>query len=165
MFYRRVQACELGLLVEHLLFVVVHNIVELLLHVYNIDQIAVSIEILAGHLQFQGVMRRIGIIFRSPIPADEKMSCNEITLHAKGIHFNPPVLVVNLVKVIQVSACRSHKIFARLYGLIQRMTSWPSSRVISMVKSNLLICVQKSKSERGNPVCAGSRCWSASRDS
>ncbi len=82
----RVQPRELRLVVEHLLFVIVHDLVQMFFHIHDIHEIAVLVELTALELQFKDVVMRVGIIFRPPISADQKMSCNETSSNSKCVH-------------------------------------------------------------------------------
>ena len=86
MFDGRVQACELGLVVQHLIILVGHDFVELLFYIHDVDEIAVSIELTALQLQFQNIVMRVRIIFWSPVPADQVMSCYKVPLYSECIH-------------------------------------------------------------------------------
>src|SRR5215203_96905 len=64
-------------------------------HIHNVYEIAVLVEFVAFHLQFKDIMMRVGKILRSPVSADEKVSCYEIPLYCECIHFSSPVQKVS----------------------------------------------------------------------
>ena len=51
-----IQTGELGLIVEHFFLVIIDDLIEVLFHIDDVDEVTMLIELLPLHLQLQNVM-------------------------------------------------------------------------------------------------------------
>jgi hypothetical protein len=81
-----VESGELRELVQDLLPVIGHQIIQVSLQGHDIHQVAVGIENLALHLHLHRVMMGVELILLAPIAAHQEMPGYEGALNGQGVH-------------------------------------------------------------------------------
>jgi len=81
-----VQPLKFRQIVEGLIREALDDRLEEILNIYDINQIAVLVQITAIELDFDLIMVRVFFIFRSPITTDQEMLGDEIPFYSDFVH-------------------------------------------------------------------------------
>lgn len=73
MFNAGIQACKFGLVVQQLVAKFDHHCIQRRFDSHDVDQIAVPIQSLAMDADFRNIVMGVGLVFATPIAADQKM--------------------------------------------------------------------------------------------